>query len=123
MYACSLQGLSSTQLLLFNRFIQDGEEQEFSPQKKSSKTSGEAQVSTDEQHSTEPKIEVGNLVAANLQQYEEWLQIGKVLHVTRDNIEVQWYDGTYSEPWIPVKRKINGKYEYWTETIPIQETV
>ena len=89
MYACSLQGLSSTQLLLFNRFIQDGEEQEFSPQKKSSKTSGEAQVSTDEQHSTEPKIEVGNLVAANLQQYEEWPQIGKVLHVTRDNIEVQ----------------------------------
>ena len=80
-------------------------------------------MSTDEQHSTEPKIEVDNLVAANLQQYEEWPQIGKVLHVTRDSIEVQWYDGAYSEPWIPVKRKINGKYEYWTETIPLLSVI
>lgn len=85
-------------------------------------------MSTDEQlqcspHITEPEVEVGNLVAVNLPQYEEWPQIGKVLHVTRDNIEVQWYDGTYSEPWIPVKRKINGKYEYWTETIPLVSVI
>ena len=66
---------------------------------------------------------MGNLVAVDLPQYEEWPQIGKVLHVTEANIEVQWYDGAYSEPWIPVKRKINRKYEYWTETIPLVSVI
>ena len=66
---------------------------------------------------------MGNVVAVDLPQYEEWPQIGKVLHVTEANIEVQWYDGAYSEPWIPVKRKINRKYEYWTETIPLVSVI
>ena len=87
-----------------------------------------AQVCTDEQqqcssHSTEPDIEVGNLVAVDLPQYEEWPQIGKVLNVTERNIEVQWYDGAYTEPWIPVKRKVNGKNVYWNETIPLASVV
>jgi len=50
-----------------------------------------AQVTADEQpqrssHSTEPDIEVGILVAVDLQQYEEWPQIGKVLHVTGETL-------------------------------------
>ena len=50
-----------------------------------------AQVTADEQpqcssHSTEPNIEVGILVAVDLQQYEEWPQIGKVLHVTGETL-------------------------------------
>lgn len=84
-----------------------------------------AQVSTDEQHSshsTEPDIEVGNLVAVDLLQYE-WPQIGKVLNVTKRNVEVKWYDGAYTEPWIPVKKKVNGKYVYWNETIPLASIV
>ena len=58
-------------------------------------------MSTDEQPqcSSEPEIEVGNLVAVDLPQYEEWPQIGKVLHVTKANIE------------------------YWTETIPLVSVI
>ena len=90
-----------------------------------------AQVSTDEQqHSSHlliapslHDIEVGNLVAVDLPQYEEWPQIGKVLNVTERNIEVQWYDGAYTEPWTPVKRKVNGKYVYWNETIRLASVV
>ena len=90
--------------------------------------SSRAQVCTDEQqqcssHSTEPDIEVGNLVAVDLPQYEEWPQIGKVLNVTERYIEVQWYDGAYTEPWIPVKRKVNGKNVYWNETISLASVV
>jgi len=50
-----------------------------------------AQVTADEQpqrssHSTEPDIEVGILVAVDLQQYEEWPQIVKVLHDTGETL-------------------------------------
>lgn len=34
----------------------------------------------------QPDIEVGILVAVDLQQYEEWPQIGKVLHVTGETL-------------------------------------
>lgn len=74
-------------------------------------------------HSTESEIEAGNQVAVHQAQNEEWPQIGQVLHVTEANIEVEWYDGAYSEPWITVKRKINRKYEYWTEMIPFVSVI
>ena len=50
-------------------------------------------------------------------------QIHFCLKRTEANIEVQWYDGAYSESWIPVKKKINRKYEHWTETMPLVSAI
>lgn len=51
-----------------------------------------AKVTTDEQPQRQPHIELGNLVAVDLPQYEEWPQIGKFLYVTERNIDIQQYD-------------------------------
>jgi len=87
-----------------------------------------AQVTADEQpqrssHSTEPDIEVGILVAVDLQQYEEWPQIGKVLHVTGETLK---FSGMMVLTLVDTSKEEGYRkiYMYWNETtIPLVSVV
>ena len=63
------------------------------------------------------QINPGTLVAVNLQNYEEWPQIGKVINSNEDTVTLAWYDGTYSSPWIKVKLKKGKQYIEWREIV------
>ena len=62
-------------------------------------------------------------MAVDLQKYEEWPQIGKVIKSNEDTVTLAWYDGTYSSPWTKVKLKQGKQYVEWRETVGRNELI
>ena len=64
-------------------------------------------------------IKEGNLVACYVEKYEdEEPQIAKILNVNLEDVEVQWMQGSYFDPWHPCRVKQGRSYEPWVEDIP-----
>ena len=57
-------------------------------------------------------------MAAWLDKYEEWSQLGEVICTDTDTVTLAWYDGTYSSAWAAVKIKEGSEYIHWRETVP-----
>ena len=69
-------------------------------------------------------IKVGNVIDCYLEKYrDEEPQIREIVNIpdpliANGMIQVNWYSGTYAEPWFPCKVKQGSKYELWIEEIP-----
>lgn len=63
-------------------------------------------------------LNVGDLVAVQCDHYDDLPQIAKVLGVTTDTIEVEWYGGSWTTVWKPVKRRDGRHLIPWAEIIP-----
>ena len=61
-------------------------------------------------------------MACFLEKYaDEEPQIGEIISVHDDvsELEINWYTGSYNDPWAPCKRKQGAsQYSLWMEVIP-----
>ena len=55
-------------------------------------------------------FEVERMVACDIEKYEdEWPQVGKIVSIEEQTVEVQWYTGTYSSVFKPVMLPVPGR--------------
>ena len=69
--------------------------------------------------SSKESIPVGAFVAVYMDQYRDEIPtIGKVLSKTADEVEVEWWFGTYTKVWKCCKRREGKEYVPWIELVP-----
>ncbi|KAK3735320.1 hypothetical protein QZH41_018723 [Actinostola sp. cb2023] len=62
-------------------------------------------------------LEVGMLVALDLEQYRERPLIGVVREIMEDNILISWYGGSWSTKWSLAKKKEGRQWVEWLEEV------
>ena len=68
-------------------------------------------------------INVGMLVAVNIEKYKDRPLIGKVLEVSGDSIVLEWMVGSYSGIWKEWKGREEGEVVTYTDVITIENIV
>jgi len=72
------------------------------------------------------KIETGQLVAVNCENYAQEPVIGQCTQISGDTIEVGWMKGSYSTPWrswMVRDPKNRRKHAHWHDWIPLSSVL
>lgn len=64
------------------------------------------------------ELGVGDLVAVHCDHYNDLPQIGKVLSMSENTLEVDWYAGSWTTMWKQAKKRSGRQLIPWTEHIP-----
>ena len=63
------------------------------------------------------KFEEGIYVAVLHNDWSDEPVIGRIIGQSIKELEVRWYDGTYHRKWKPSRKRHNGEYIPWIDTV------
>ena len=75
------------------------------------------------QDKTNETIHSAQVVALKCPQYSERPQIGRVLSVDGQNVNLLWFDGAWTTQWKEYKYKVGKKICTWEEQVSLNDII